>query len=340
MKGGYNMARRIGVDLGSANTLFYLKDNGIILSSPTVIAIDTNTGKDVAIGSAAKKMLGKTPPNIKVSRPVRDGVISDMDDTTLFVARLLEKTELISFFSRPDAYVCVPTKCTEVERRAVQTAVYEAGTRNVTLVEEPLAAAVGAGLKVLSPKGSMIVDIGEGTTETAVISLGDIVVTRSQKVAGASLDRSIMNYFFNERKMEIGDLTAERLKIKLGVAHVSINRGEQEVLGRNLSTGLIQVSTVNSREILYAIRPALASIVYQIKSTLEATPPELTSDIVGSGIVLSGGGALLPGISEYISAELGMKVRVAQKPLECVCTGIGRMLESEGELNKILIKDY
>lgn len=334
------MARQIGIDLGSANTLIYLKDNGIILSSPTVIALDKNTGKDLCYGSQAKKMLGKTPKYIRVSKPVREGVIADMDDTTLLITRLLEKTELISFFSRPDAYVCVPTKCTEVERRAVQTAIYEAGTRNVSLVQEPLAAAVGAGLKVLSAKGRMIVDIGEGTTEVAVISLGDIVVSRSQKIAGSNLDSAIMNYLYNERRIEVGELTAERLKVKVGVANPLINRGEAQVVGRNLKTGMAISSTVTSREVHYAIKPALASIVHQIRQTLEATPPELTSDVCNNGIVLSGGGALLPGLADYVSAELGVKVLLAPKPLESVCIGIGKMLESEGELNKILYKEY
>ena len=333
------MARQIGIDLGSANTLIYLKENGIILSAPTVISIDKNTGKDLCFGSQAKKMLGKTPKNIKVSRPVREGVIADMDDTTLFISRLLEKTELVSFFSRPDAYVCVPTKCTEVERRAVQTAIFEAGTRNASLVQEPLAAAVGAGLRVLSAKGCMIVDIGEGTTETAVISLGEIVVSRSQKIAGANLDKAIINYFYNDRRIEIGELTAERLKLKIGVAHQRINRGEAEVLGRNLSNGMVISSVASSKEILYAIKPALASIVHQIRLTLELTPPELTSDVLSNGIVLTGGGALLPGIAEYISSELKMRVTVAPKPLESVCIGIGKMLESEGELNKILYRE-
>lgn len=333
------MARQIGIDLGSANTLIYLKDNGIILSAPTVISIDKNTGKDICFGTQAKKMLGKTPKHIKVSRPVREGVISDMDDTTLLISRLLEKTELVSFFSRPDAYVCVPTKCTEVERRAVQTAIYEAGTRNVSLVQEPLAAAVGAGLRVLSARGCMIVDIGEGTTETAVISLGDIVVSRSQKIAGANLDKAIINYFRNDRRIEIGELTAERLKLKVGVAHQKINRGEAEVLGRNLNNGMVISSTASSKEILYAIKPALASIVHQVKLTLELTPPELMSDVLSNGIVLTGGGALLPGLAEYISSELKIKVMVAPKPLESVCIGIGKMLESDGELNKILYKE-
>ena len=333
------MVTKIGIDLGSANTLIYLKDNGIILSAPTVISIDKNTGKDICFGSQAKKMLGKVPEYIKISRPVREGVIADMDDTTLFISRLLDKTELVSFFSRPDAYACVPTKCTEVERRAVQSAIYDAGTRNVTLVQEPLAAAVGAGMKVLSPKGCMIVDIGEGTTESAVISLGEIVVSRSQKIAGAALDRAIMNYFYNERRIEIGELTAERLKVKLGTAHAKIDRGELPLYGRNLNNGMAIASTATSKEILYAIKPTLASIVHQIKLTLESTPPELTSDICNSGIVLTGGGALLPGIAEYISSELKIKVTLAPKPLESVCTGIGRMLESEGELNKILYRE-
>ena len=333
------MARQIGIDLGSANTLIYLKDNGIVLSAPTVISIDKNTGKDICFGSQAKRMLGKTPSNIKVSRPVREGVISDMDDTTLFISRLLEKTELVSFFARPDAYVCVPTKCTEVERRAVQTAIFEAGTRNVSLVQEPLAAAVGAGLRVLSAKGCMIVDIGEGTTETAVISLGEIVVSRSQKIAGTNLDKAIINYFYNDRRIEIGELTAERLKLKVGVAHQKINRGEAEVIGRNLNNGMVIASVATSKEIYYAIRPALLSIVHQIRLTLEATPPELTSDICNNGIILTGGGALLPGIADYVSAELGVKVAVAPKPLESVCIGIGKMLESDSELAKILNKD-
>ena len=333
------MARQIGIDLGSANTLIYLKGNGIILSAPTVISIDQNTGKDICFGSQAKKMLGKTPSYIKVSRPVREGVISDMDDTTLLISRLLEKTELVSFFSRPDAYVCVPTKCTEVERRAVQTAIYEAGTRNVSLVQEPLAAAVGAGLRVLNAKGCMVVDIGEGPTETAVISLGEIVVARSQKIAGANLDKAIVNYFYNDRRIEIGELTAERLKLKIGVAHSKINRGESEVLGRNLNNGMVISSTATSKEIHYAIKPALASIVHQIRLTLELTPPELMSDVLSNGIVLTGGGALLPGLAEYIKSELKLNVRVAPKPLESVCIGIGKMLESEGELNRILYRD-
>lgn len=333
------MARQIGIDLGSANTLIYLKDNGIILSAPTVISIDKNTGKDICFGMPAKKMLGKTPNNIKVSRPVREGVISDMDDTTLLVSRLLEKTELVSFFSRPDAYVCVPTKCTEVERRAVQTAIYEAGTRNVSIVHEPLAAAIGAGLKVLRARGCMIVDIGEGTTETAIISLGDIVVSRSQKVAGSNLDKAIINHFHNNRRIEIGELTAERLKIKLGTAHARLNRGEAEVIGRNLANGMVISSTVTSKEILGAIKPTLASIVNQIRLTLELTPPELMSDVLGNGIVLTGGGALLPGLAEYISSELKIKVMVAPKPLESVCIGIGKMLESEGELNRMLYRE-
>ncbi len=332
------MAIQIGIDLGSANTLIYLKERGIILSSPTVISIDKNTGKDLCFGSQAKRMLGKTPKNIKVSRPVRDGVIYDMDDATLLISRLFEKTELVSFFSRPDAYACVPTNCTEVERRALQAAIYESGTKNVTLVQESLAAAVGAGLRVLSAKGCMIVDIGDGTTETAVISLGEIVVSKSQKIAGSSLDKAIMDYFYKDRRIEIGELTAERLKIKLGTAHPQLDRGECPVFGRNLNSGMAIAATVTSKEILFAIKPVLKSIVDQIKLTLEMTPPELASDICNNGIVLTGGGALLPGIAEYISAELKIKVGVAPKPLESVCIGIGKMLESNGELNKMLYK--
>jgi rod shape-determining protein MreB len=212
-----------------------------------------------------------------------------------------------------------------VERRAVQAAIYEAGTRNVALVQEPLAAAVGAGLKVLSPKGSMIVDIGEGTTECAVISLGEIVVSRSQKIAGSSLDRAIINYLHNERRIEIGELTAERLKIKLGTATPKINRGEGEVIGRNLSNGMAINATVTSKEICYAIRPALASIVHQIRLTLESTPPELTSDICNNGIVLSGGGAMLFGLDRMIERVLEVPVILAADPMDSVAKGLSRI---------------
>lgn len=329
---------QIGIDLGSANTLIYLKDKGIILTSPTVIATDRTSGKDIAIGSQAKKMLGKAPEFIKVSRPIREGVITDIDDATLLLTKLLERTELVSFFSHPEAYACVPIKSTEVERRAMQTAIYESGTKNVTLVSEPIAAAVGAGLKVLSAKGCMIVDIGEGTTESAVISHGDIVVSRSQKIAGSHIDRAIINYFRNERRIEIGDTTAERLKIRLATANMLVSRGDHPVIGRNLKNGMIIASSATSREIHYAIKPTLSSIVHQIKATLEEAPPELMSDICSSGIVLTGGSSLIPGLPEYISAELSVKVGVAQRPLESVCTGIGRMLESDGELGKMLYK--
>lgn len=333
------MAKQIGIDLGSANTLVYLKDEGIIVSAPSVIAFDKATGRDLCFGNPAKKMLGKTPDTIRVSRPISEGVVSNMEDTTLFVSRLLERSELVSFFSRPDSFVCVPCKATDVERRAVQSAIFEAGTKNVTLVEEPLAAAIGAGMKVLGAKGRMVVDIGEGTTETAVISFGDIVVSRSQKIAGSHFDRAIMNYFRNERRIDIGELTAEKIKIKVAVANPRINRGDCKVIGRNLSTGMVIATAATSREIYYAIKPLLQSIVHQVRLTLEDTPPELTSDICNNGIMLTGGGALIPGIAEYISAELGVKVGIAPRPLESVCLGIGKMLDSEGELNKILFRN-
>lgn len=332
------MAKQIGIDLGSANTLVYLKDEGIVISAPSVIAFDKATGRDLCFGNPAKKMLGKTPDTIRVSKPISEGVVSNMEDTTLFVSRLLERSELVSFFSRPDSFVCVPCKATDVERRAVQGAIFEAGTKNVTLVEEPLAAAIGAGMKVLSAKGRMVVDIGEGTTETAVISFGDIVVSRSQKIAGSHFDRAIINYFRNERRIDIGELTAEKIKIKVAVANPRINRGDCKVIGRNLSTGMVIATAATSREIYYAIKPLLQSVVHQIRLTLEETPPELTSDICNNGIILTGGGALIPGIAEYVSAELGVKVGIAPRPLESVCLGIGKMLDSEGELNKILYK--
>lgn len=332
------MARQIGIDLGSSNTLIYLKGSGIVLSSPSVIAVDRESGKTVAIGSEAKRMIGKTPKNIRVCCPIADGVIADPEETAFLVNELLRRAELITFFNRPDAVVSIPYGITGVEKQAVENALYEAGTKNIILVEEPLAAAVGAGLKVLSPRGSMVVDIGGGTTEVAVISLGDVAVARSQKIAGDDIDRAIVNYFYNEKRIEIGELAAEMIKIKIGAAHSGINRGKMKIFGRSLESGLAIETETDSGEISYAIRPTLASVAHQIRLTLEKTPPELTSDVCDNGIVLTGGGARLPGIDRYISHELGIAARVADKPIECVCRGIGVMLESEGELKRILRK--
>lgn len=332
------MARQIGIDLGTANTLFYLKGNGIVLTSPSVIAVDKQSGKTVAIGSEAKRMLGKTPPGIRVCCPINDGVVADPEETAFLIHELLLKAELISFFNRPDAVVSIPYGITGVEKQAVENALYDAGTKNTLLIEEPLAAAVGAGLKVLSPRGSMIVDIGGGTTEVAVISLGDIAVSRSQRIAGDDIDRAIVNYFYNEKRMEIGTMTAESLKIRIGSAHSGIKRGEMQVFGRSLDNGLARSVTVSSGEIFYAMRPTLASIIHQIRLTLESTPPELTSDICDRGITFTGGGARLAGIAQYAERELGIRVNVAQKPLESVCLGIGKMMESDGELGRILLR--
>ena len=330
------MANRIGIDLGTANTLFYLKGSGIVLTSPSVIAVDKASGKTVAIGSEAKRMLGKTPPGIRVCCPISDGVVADPEETAFLIHELFRRAELISFFNRPDTVVSIPYGITGVEKQAVENALYDAGAKSTVLIEEPLAAAVGAGLKVLGPRGSMIADIGGGTTEVAVISLGDIAVSRSQRIAGDDVDRAIVNYFYNEKRIEIGAMTAENLKIRIGSAHPSIDRGEMQVFGRDLNSGLARSATVTSGEILYAIKPTLASIIHQIRLTLERTPPELTSDVCDRGITLTGGGARLAGIDKYAERELGIKIRIAERPLESVCLGIGRMMESEGELGKIL----
>ena len=330
------MARRIGIDLGSANTLFYLQGNGIVLTSPTVIAVDREKGKTVAIGSEAKKLLGKTPQNIRVCCPIIDSVVADPDETTFLLHELLLKAELVSFFSRPDAIVSIPYGITGVEKQAVETAIYEAGTKNIILVEAPLAAAVGAGLKVLSPRGSMIVDIGSGTTEIAVTSLGDIAVSRSEKIAGDDIDAAVVNWFYNKKGIHIGNMTAELLKIRIGTAHPQINRGDMQVFGRNLENGLAASVNVTSREFYEAVKPTLSTIVHQIKLTLAKTPPELSSDVCDNGIVLTGGTARLPGIAEFASAELGIRVRVADQPLQSVALGLGRIMESSGELGKIL----
>ncbi len=332
------MARKMGIDLGTANTLFCLEGRGIILSSPSVVAVDKDKGKVLAVGSEAKKMLGKTPKNIRVSRPIKNGVIADLEDTTILIHELLMRAELISLFNRPSAVVGIPYGVTEVERRALETAVYEAGVREVLALEEPLAAAVGVGIRVTSPRGSMIVDIGAGTTETSVISLGDIAVCRSERIAGSDLDTAIVNYFYNEKRMVIGQATAELLKIHIGSANKLIDRGSRTVYGRSLDTGLAMSCEITSKEILYAIMPSLASLIHQIRLTLEITPPELTSDVCDRGIVFTGGGALLPGLADFASRELGIKVHIAKKPTESVCVGISRMIDSNGELAEILRK--
>ena len=330
------MAKIVGIDLGTANTLICTKAKGILLSAPSVVAISKADRELVALGKEARRMLGKTPEGILAFRPLKDGVIADPESTAKMIRAFFEYTDSISLFARPHAIICIPYGVTEVEKRAVEDAAFEAGARSVALIEEPLAAAIGTGLRVGGARGSMIVDIGGGTTEVAVISLGGIVSSNSIRVAGDEFDEAIISYLRRRKGILIGDASAEALKIRIGSAHPSADAGEMEVCGRNLDNGLGAIAKVQSWEVREAISDALEQIIFGIKKTLEQTPPELSADIYDFGIMLTGGGALLRGIDKLISERTGITVHVAKRPLESVCAGILRVIQSEGKLGNLL----
>ena len=330
------MAKIVGIDLGTANTLICTKAKGIVLRAPSVVAISKADREVVALGKDARRMLGKTPEGILAFRPLKDGVIADPEVTAKMIRAFFEYTDSISLFSRPSAIVCIPYGVTEVEKRAVEEATFEAGARSVALIEEPLAAAIGTGLRVGGARGSMIVDIGGGTTEVAVISLGGIVASNSVRIAGDEFDKSIISYLRRQRGILIGEASAEALKIRIGSAHPSCDAGDMEVAGRSLDSGLGAVVKVTSAEIREAISPNLEQIINGIKRTLEQTPPELSADIYDFGIMLTGGGALLKGFDRLINERTGIRVHKAKKPLESVCMGILRVIQSEGRMGNLL----
>ncbi len=323
------MGRQIGIDLGTSNTLIY-KDKGIALRAPSVVSIDRFTHEVIASGRAAKQMLGKTPGNILALRPLKDGVITDLEVTSLMLRDFFTRLDMTSFFNRPSALVCIPYGVTEVERRAVEDATMEAGAKNVGLIDEPIAAAVGAGIKVSKARGAMLIDLGGGVSETAVISLGGVVQSNSLRIAGDELDQAIVNHLKQTRNILIGEITAERLKIRLGSAVEGIDRGSMEVCGRDLQTGLAVTAEITTAEVREAMREPISEIIAMVKQTLEETPPELSADIFDLGIVMVGGGSLLPGIDRAIHERTGIRVIVAKKPVDCVCQGLGRMLRSTG----------
>lgn len=323
------MSRSIGIDLGTANTIVYVKDKGIALREPSVVAVESRSKKVVAVGSEAKHMLGKTPGSIIAMRPLKDGVIAEFDFTTQMLRHFFKKVSGNTIFSRPKVMICVPYGVTEVEKRAVQDVTLEAGAQSVGLIEEPIAAAIGSGLKVESPRGSMIVDIGGGTAEVAVISLGDIVTSRSVRVAGDDFDSAISQYIKKKYNLLIGERTAEEIKIKIGSAIDYGNEGRMEVKGRNLLDGLPKNVTITSEEVREATEDCIRQILDAIKGTLEKTPPELSADIMKYGITLTGGGALLRGLNTLITTETGMPVRVADNPLDCVADGTGIFLNED-----------
>lgn len=328
-------SKDIGIDLGTANTLVFMKNKGIVMREPSVVAVDVNSDTVLAVGSQAKNMIGKTPGSIVAVRPLRDGVIANFDITAAMLKYFVRKTVKTSLFSkRPRVVVCIPSGVTEVERRAVEDAARQAGAREVELIQEPMAAAIGAGLPVSEPTGSMVVDIGGGTSEVAVISLGDIVTSRSARVAGNKFDEAIIAYVKKKYNLLIGERTAENVKIEIGSAFPYDGEGSMEIKGRNLLDGLPKNVEITAAEVREALDDSLHMIIDAIKSTLENTPPELAGDIIGHGIMLTGGGALLRGMDQLIAQQTGMVVHVAENPLDCVVDGTGKRLEI------VLPKDY
>ena len=330
-------SKDIGIDLGTANLLVTLKGKGIVLKEPSVVAIDRKTGRIMATGTEAKEMLGRTPEQIKAVRPLKDGVIADFTATQLMLKNIIEKVNRRYNLGKPRVVVGVPSGITEVEERAVEESVLQAGAKEVYLIEEPMAAAIGASLDVAEPSGNIIVDIGGGTTEVAVISLGGIVVSHSLRIAGDELDEDIVNYVKREMNLAIGETTAEQIKIQIGCAMPLMTETNMEVRGRDLTDGLPRSEKISSVQVQEAISESIQKIVEVVKSTLEKTPPELASDIMEKGIVLAGGGALIKNLDKLLSMETGMPVYVAEQPLDCVVRGTGKTLEDLENLKRVLV---
>ena len=322
------LSKDVGIDLGTANTLVYMKGKGIIMREPSVVAVDTKTDEVRCVGGEAKAVIGRTPGSIVAVRPLKDGVIADFDITANMLENFLKKACGNSMFSRPRVVICIPSGVTEVERRAVREATLKAGARQVSVIEEPMAAAIGAGPPISEPTGSMIVDIGGGTAEIAVISLGGIVASRSVRMAGDMFDQAIIAFIKRKYNLLIGERTAEQIKIEIGSAYVLDPELTMEIKGRNLVDGLPKDILIRSEEVREAMSESLLRIVDAIKDTLECTPPELSSDIIDRGIMLSGGGALLRGLDTLIQNETGIDVHIAEAPLDCVALGAGAVLDN------------
>ncbi|MEK3981064.1 rod shape-determining protein [Psychrobacillus sp. FSL K6-2836] len=322
-------SRDLGIDLGTANTLVFIKGKGIVLREPSVVAKNVQNGAIVAVGNDAKNMIGRTPGSIVAIRPMKDGVIADFDTTSAMIEYYLKNAMKASgmSWSKPNVMICVPFGITSVEQRAVIDAAKQAGARDALTIEEPFAAAIGANLPVWEPTGSMVVDIGGGTTEVAVISLGGIVTSESVRVAGDSMDHAITAYIRKTYNLTIGERTAEAIKIEIGSARVSDQVEKMDIRGRDLVTGLPKTIEITSKEISNALRESISSIIDGVKKTLEQTPPELSADVMERGIMLTGGGALLKNLDKVISDQTNMPVFIAEDPLDCVAIGTGKALD-------------
>ena len=327
-------ARDIGIDLGTANVLIHVKGKGIVLNEPSVVAIDRNTNRVLAVGEEARKMVGRTPGNIVAIRPLKDGVIADFDVTEAMLKHFINKLNVKGFLSKPRILICCPTNITSVEQKAIKEAAEKSGGKKIYLEEEPKVAAIGAGMDIFQPSGNMVVDIGGGTTDVAVLSMGDIVTSTSIKMAGDKFDSEILNYVKRKYKLLIGERTAENIKIQVATVFPGSRKEEIEIRGRDMVSGLPRTITVNSEEIGEALREQVAIIVHAARSVLERTPPELSADIIDRGVILTGGGALLHGIDLLLAEELKVPVLVAENPMDCVAIGTGIMLDNMDRLPK------
>jgi rod shape-determining protein MreB len=331
------LGRDMAVDLGTANTLVYVRGRGIVLNEPSVVAVNTTTNAILAVGAEAKRMIGRTPAHIRAIRPLRDGVIADFDITEKMLRYFIQKVHHRRFMAKPRVVVCVPSGITGVEQRAVEEATISAGARAAFIIEEPMAAAIGAGLPIHEPSGNMVVDIGGGTTEVAVISLGGVVTASSVRVGGDELDEAIIQHVKKEYSVALGERTSEAIKIAIGSAFPTADDMIAEIKGRDLISGLPKTIHVTSEEIRRALEEPVNSIIDAVRNTLDRCPPELAADIMDKGVVLTGGGALLKGMDQRLRHETGMPVHVAENPLSCVVIGSGKCLEEFEVLKRVLI---
>mgnify|MGYP003302383195 FL=1 len=321
-------AKDIGIDLGTANVLIHIKGEGIVLNEPSIVAIDSDSKKILAVGKQAREMLGRTPGKVQAIRPMKDGVIADFEITEMMLNSFIRKVNGKSFLSRPRILICCPSNITQVEKNAIKEAAERTGARKVFLEEEPKVAAVGAGLDISKPSGNMVIDIGGGTTDIAILSLGDIVTSESIKIAGNTFDADIIKYIKDKYKLLIGDRTAEDIKLEIGTVYPEGNNEKMEVKGRDLVTGLPHTISLCSEEVEEALRESVYTIIHSAKGVLEQTPPELAADIIDKGIIITGGGALIDGFDKLLAHELKVPVFVAESPLTCVVEGTGILLDN------------
>ncbi|PAD23011.1 rod shape-determining protein [Terribacillus saccharophilus] len=328
------LARDIGIDLGTANVLIHVKGKGIVLNEPSVVAMDRITGNVLEVGEEARRMVGRTPGNIEAIRPLKDGVIADFDVTEAMLRYFINKINVKGFLSKPRMLICCPTNITKVEQKAIREAAEKSGGKKVYLEEEPKIAAIGAGMEIFQPSGNMVVDIGGGTTDVAVLSMGDIVTAQSIRMAGDKFDAEILQYIKRKYKLLIGERTAENIKIEIATVFEGARQESIDIRGRDMVSGLPRTITVYSEEIEEALRESVAMIVQAARTVLEQTPPELSADIIDRGIILTGGGALLHGIDQLLAEQLKVPVFIAEDPMDCVAKGTGIMLENIDKLEK------